>query len=51
LARCLNKVFNDKHLREQMSLAGRRNSARFSWARAAQEIEAIFEEISENRPH
>jgi glycosyltransferase involved in cell wall biosynthesis len=42
LAACLEKVFNDGELRRRLALAGRQNAARFSWARAAEEMEAIF---------
>lgn len=45
LARILTNVSSDPTLRKRLSLAGRQNSARFSWAQAAAEVEAIFKEI------
>jgi glycosyltransferase involved in cell wall biosynthesis len=44
LACCLENMFADPTVRGRMSLAAQRNTTRFSWANAAAEMEALFEE-------
>jgi glycosyltransferase involved in cell wall biosynthesis len=42
LADRLAAIFRDPQLRDRVALAARRNAARFSWAKAAREIEQVF---------
>jgi glycosyltransferase involved in cell wall biosynthesis len=49
LAACLEKVFGDSDLRQRLVIFGRQNAARFSWARAAEKMEAIFLSLSNSQ--
>ena len=49
LAKRLGVVFDDRALQQRMAASSRRNSARFSWRRAADETEKIFDAIFEVR--
>ena len=42
LAQCLELIFGNAGTRQSVSLAAQRNAKRFSWTKAAGEIEEIF---------
>ena len=42
LARCLEAIFGNLEIRRAVSLAAQRNAERFSWTKAAGEVEALF---------
>ena len=48
LAERLRAVFDDAELRQRMASLSLKNAARFSWRRAAEETEKIFDAILEN---
>jgi glycosyltransferase involved in cell wall biosynthesis len=41
-ARCLETIFGNREIRLSIGLAAKRNAKRFSWSRAAAEVEALF---------
>ena len=47
LAHCLELIFASTEIRQRLGLAARQNAARFSWAKAAAETEALFNSLIE----
>ena len=47
LAHCLELIFGNVEIKERLGLAARRNAARFSWAKAAADTEALFKSLIE----
>jgi glycosyltransferase involved in cell wall biosynthesis len=50
LARCLKTIFGNTEIRRSIGLAAQRNAERFSWTKAATEVEALFAKSCEERP-
>jgi glycosyltransferase involved in cell wall biosynthesis len=48
LARHLETIFRDELVQSRVRVAAQRNAARFSWAKAAAEMEMLFEEAARN---
>jgi len=46
LARCLEIIFENGTIRRALSTAAQANAARFSWSKAAAEIEGLFMKVS-----
>ncbi len=47
LATSLKSIFDDVNIRDGVALAAKRNASRFSWARAAAEVDALFATYSQ----
>ena len=48
LAHCLGLIFGNDEIRQRLGLAAQQNAARFSWAKAAAETEALFGSLIES---
>ena len=46
LASSLKSIFDDVDIRQRIALAAQRNAHRFSWAKAAAEVDALFAKFS-----